>query len=412
MTVLRQFFTAALLLLALAPPLPARAGGEIVLGMSAAFSGPTRGLGIEMYRGAQACFAGVNAAGGVHGRTIAIRALDDRYAPDPAIENAITFAEQGDVFALFGQVGTPTATRVLPLLRRYQGRDLYLLFPLTGAEPLRQPPYDRWVFNLRASYAQEARGLVDNFVRQGRTRIAVLHQADAYGRAGWDGVRKALARFDLAIAAEASHARSTGPDADMGPQVDIITRGHPDAVVAVGSSEACTAFVRHARDKGLDVPVAVLSFAGAEHLTALLLRAGKAAGRNYTADLVLSQAVPSHADPALPAGAAYHQAMERFAPPPPATLVGDDYEPLPYSLASFEGYLAARLFVEALRRMGPDPHPRMLPEAMRGLAGFDLGVGEPVGFGPASNQALSRVHFVAVEQGRLVPVKDFARWRK
>lgn len=412
MTALHRFFTAALLLLTFCPCAPARGGGEIVLGMSAAFSGPTRGLGIEMYRGAQACFAEVNAAGGVHGRTVAIRALDDRYSPEPAIENTITFAEQGDVFALFGQVGTPTATRVLPLLRRYQRRDLYLLFPLTGAEPLRQPPYDRWVFNLRASYAQEAQGLVHNFVRQGRTRIAVLHQADAYGRAGWDGVRKALARFDLVIVAEASHARDAGPDADMGPQVDILAAGRPDAVVAVGSSESCAAFIRRARDAGLDVPVAVLSFAGAEHLTDLLLRAGTAAGRDYTENLVLSQAVPSHDDPGLPAGAAFHRAMDRFAPPPPAALVGEDYVPLHYSLAAFEGYLGARLFVEALRRMGPDPHPRMLPGALRALAGFDLGVGEPVGFGPDGNQALSRVHFVTVRQGRLVPLRDFTRWRK
>ncbi len=411
MPVLRHVF-AALFLLVLVPACPARAQGDIVLGMSAAFSGPTRGLGIELYRGAQACFAEVNAAGGVHGRRIVIRALDDRYSPGPAIENTITFAEQGDVFALFGQVGTPTATRVLPLLRRYQGSDLYLLFPLTGAEPLRQPPYARWVFNLRASYAQEARGLVDNFVRQGRTRIAVLHQGDAYGRAGWDGVRKALARFDLTIVAEASHARDAGPEADMGPQVDILARGRPDAVVAVGSSEACAAFIRQARDAGLSVPVAVLSFAGAERLTELLAHAGAAAGRDYTADLALSQAVPSHDDPNLPAAAAYRHAADRFAPPPPPTLVGDGYRPLPYSLAAFEGYLGARLFVEALRRMGPDPHPRLLPEALRALAGQDLGMGEPVAFGPDSNQALTRVHFITVERGRLTPLHDFTRWRK
>lgn len=412
MPVVRLILTAALLLAGLSAPQAALARGEIVLGMSAAFSGPTRNLGIELYRGAQAYFSKINAEGGVHGRNIVIRALDDRYAPGPAIENTVTFAEQGDVFALFGQVGTPTSTRVIPLLRRYQSQDLYLMFPLSGAQPLREPPYDRWIFNLRASYAAETRGLVDNFVRQGRTRIAVLHQADAFGRGGWDGVRKALAHYDLIVPAEATFQRGTSLDSDMREQVAILAESHPDAIIAVGSAESCAAFIRDARDQGLRVPVALLSFADAEHLLGLLNDAGAAEGQDYTADLILSQVVPCYDDESIPATAEYRSAMDRFAPMPPATLVGDDYTPMRYSYAGFEGFLGAKLLTEALRRMGPAPHPRMLPEAMELLAGFDLGIDEPVSLGRNSHQALSRVHFITIDQGRLSHLHDFSRWRK
>src|SRR5262249_16378065 len=170
--------------------LPGAARAEdLVLGMSAAFKGPSRGLGIELYRGAMACFAEVNATGGVHGRKIRIQAYDDGYQPGPAVANTVRLIRDDKVFLLFGYVGTPTVTRVLPLLKRFDDRSVYLFCPFTGAEPQRRPPYDAYVFNLRASYGQETAGLVNHFVAVGRKRIAVFYQIDAYGRSGWDGVR-------------------------------------------------------------------------------------------------------------------------------------------------------------------------------------------------------------------------------
>ena len=161
---------------------------EVVIGMSAAFAGPSRGLGIELYRGAMAYIEEVNAAGGVNGRQIVLRPYNDGYQPIPAVDNTIDLVEQEDVFLLFGYVGTPTVTRILPLLKRYDPQSIHLLFPFTGAQPQREAPYDEFVFNLRASYRQETAGLTDHFVSIGRERIAVFYQADAYGRSGWDGV--------------------------------------------------------------------------------------------------------------------------------------------------------------------------------------------------------------------------------
>jgi len=396
----------------LAASAPPGAGQDIILGMSAAFSGPTRGLGIELHRGAQAYFSQINAAGGVHGRHIVLRALDDRYSPGPAIENTITLAGQDDVFALFGLVGTPTTTRVLPLLRHYRDKDLYLLFPLTGAEPLRGPPYGQWVFNLRASYFDETHWLVDNFIRQGHQRIAVFHQADAFGRGGWDGVRKALAEYGLRISSEATYQRGASFSSDMQAQVDILKQRDPDAVITIGTSEACAAFIRDARESGLEVPIATLSFANAEHMLLLLLSAGAERSSDLTRDLICSQVVPSYEDLSLPAVVEFRKAMDALAKQPKDPLIPDDYSPSRYSSVAFEGYLNAKLVVECLSRMGPDPSPKLLPSTMESLSALDLGIGETVSFGPDKHQAMSTVFFSTVDQGHLVPLNGFGRWSK
>ena len=111
---------------------------EIVLGMSAAFSGPSRGLGIELYRGAAAYFNHVNRIGGVGGRKVTLRTYDDGYQPDPSVENTMTLMLRDNVFALFGYVGTPTVTRVLPMLKKFQKKaDLPLLSVHRSAAPAR-----------------------------------------------------------------------------------------------------------------------------------------------------------------------------------------------------------------------------------------------------------------------------------
>jgi branched-chain amino acid transport system substrate-binding protein len=197
---------------------------DIVIGMSAAFTGPSRALGIELYRGSMAYLEPVNRRGGIHGKKIAIRAYDDGYNPTPAIRNTIKLIDDDDVFLLVNYVGTPTVTRVLPLLKNYRKKHVYLFFPFTGAEPQRQPPYSDFVFNLRASYQNETAGLVDHFVRLGRTKIAVFYQADAYGRAGWQGVRDALARHGLTINREATYRRGTEFSASLKQQLEILSR--------------------------------------------------------------------------------------------------------------------------------------------------------------------------------------------
>ena len=111
---------------------------DIVVGMSALFSGPSASLGIEAYRGSMAYLEHINSRGGVHGRKVVLKAYDNGYNPARAIENTIEFIEKDQAFVLFGYQGTPTVTRVLPLLKSYSERSIFLFFPYTGAQPHRQ----------------------------------------------------------------------------------------------------------------------------------------------------------------------------------------------------------------------------------------------------------------------------------
>ena len=382
---------------------------EIVLGMSAAFSGPSRGLGIELYRGASAYFTHVNQNGGVQGRTIALKTYDDGYQPDPSVKNTMTLMLEDKVFLLFGYVGTPTVTRVLPMLKKFQDQRVYLFFPFTGAQPQREPPYGDFAFNLRASYGQETAGLVDNFVRIGRRRIAAFYQADAYGRSGWAGIREALKRHGEQIAGEATYRRGEKFTGSMRPQVEILQAAKPDAVICVGSYAACAAFARDAVDLGLRVPIANLSFVGSENLLKLLTE-GRDDSRRYTDLLVNSQVVPSYEDLSIPAVVEYREMMRRYDPQAPADLVKETYTPFPYSFVGLEGFLDAKLMVEILRRLGDAPARHDLERAVFTIRDLDLGIGEPVSFGPDRRQGFQRVHYTVVDGGRFVTLKDWEAW--
>ena len=377
--------------------------------MSAAFSGPSRGLGSELYRGAKAYFNHVNDNGGVNGCKIVLKLYDDGYQPDPCVRNTMKLMLEDRVFLLFGYVGTPTVTRVLPLLKKFQDEKVYLFFPFTGAQPQREPPYGDFAFNLRASYRQETAGLVENFLRVGKKRIAVLYQADAYGRSGWAGVRAALAARGEQLAGEATYRRGQRFTGTMRAQVEILQAVSPDAVICIGSYAACAAFARDAVDLGLRVPIANLSFVGSENLLQLLTE-GRDEAEKYTRHLVNSQVVPSYENTSIPAVREYRELMERYDPAVPQALVKEPYSPFPQSFVSLEGFLDAKLMAEILRRLGGGHDRAKLEQAVFSVRNYDLGIGERISFGPDRRQGLQTVYYTVVEGGRFVTLDDWQSW--
>ena len=377
--------------------------------MSAAFSGPSRGLGSELYRGARSYFNYVNENGGVGGRRIVFKLYDDGYQPDPCVKNTMKLMVEDRVFLLFGYVGTPTVTRALPLLKKFQDERVYLFFPFTGAQPQREPPYGDFAFNLRASYRQETAGLVDNFVRTGRKRIAVFYQADAYGRSGWAGVRAALKAHGKRLAGEATYRRGQRFTGSMRRQVEILQGVSPDAVICIGSYAACAAFARDAVDLGLRVPIANLSFVGSENLLHLLSE-DRDDAETYTRYLVNSQVVPSYEDTSIPAVREYRELMARYNPAVPTELVKEPYSPFEQSFVSLEGFLDAKLMTEILRRLGDIPSRMGLEDAVFSVRDFDLGIGERVSFGPDRRQGLQTVYYTVVQDGRFVTLDDWESW--
>jgi len=398
---------------------------EIRLGMSADFSASARALSIELYRGAMAYLLPLNNAGGVNGRRVVVKPYDDQYEPDLAIRNTLKLMDEDDVFALFSYVGTPTMNRALPLLQMHQDKHFLLLFPFTGADTNRIPPYDQLSFNLRASYDQEMKGLVDHFVAVNRTRVAVFYQADAYGRAGWGGLRRALNEHGLEIAGEATYRRGSPFDQSYDRQVAIMQRLQPDAVVCVGTYPACAGFVRDMRDRDVDCLVATLSFVGGGAMLKLLSAAEQESNKDYTSRLVSSQVVPSYNDDSVPAVREYREAMDRYrdAIMPPDSLLYPhgktaerEYAPLQYGFISLEGYLNAKLFTAILQRMGANPRRTDLAATVLAMGDFDLGMGQPLSFGgeTARRQASDKVYYTVIRDGRFVPLGDgeWEAWAK
>ena len=381
---------------------------EIILGVSAAFTGPSRGLGIELYRGAMAYFQHVNEGGGIHGRSVKLKLYDDGYQPVPAVTNTMQLMLEDQVYALFGYVGTPTVTRVLPLLKKFQDENFLLFFPFTGAQPQRQLPYGDFAFNLRASYRQETEGLVDNFVATGRERIAVFYQADAYGRSGWAGVRSALSKYGLQLVGEATYRRGTKFTAILKDQVDRLLDVEPQAVICIGAYAACAAFLRDAIDGGLTVPIANLSFVGSENLLKMILDSQDRPSI-YTKYLVNSQVVPSYADLSLPGIIEYRDFMRRYNPAVPEQYSDGEYVVFEHSFVSLEGFLNAKLMTEILRRLDDNPTRSELEESVFSLEGFDLGIDEMVSFSAEKRQGLDKVYYTVVDGDRFVPLKDWSR---
>ncbi len=370
----------------------------IVIGMSGAFSGTSANLGEALHSGMQAYFNQVNQQGGLDGRQLVLREYDDGYDPEPAIANTLRLVRDDRVFALMGYIGTPTVTRVLPVLQLYREDQLFLFFPFTGAQPQRQAPYLEYVYNLRPSYRQETAGLVKHLVQAGMKRIAMFYQADAYGRSGWEGVRRALEPEGLKIVAETTYARGTPYNATFMQQVEILRDAQPDVIISISAKQAAAGFIRDARDAGWDVPIANVSFVDSDSLLELLLAAGRDSPVDYTRNLINSEVVPNYLDATHSAAIEFRELMAAsgFAKP---------------GFVSFEGFLNAKLLVEVLRRMNGDIRREHIRPIMDAMSGYDIGLEEPVVFGPNRNQGLQNVYYNRVENGRFTTIEDWSQWK-
>lgn len=302
----------------------ARAQGEsrIVLGQSAPFTGPAAQLGIQFNQGASLFFDRLNAQGGVGKRMVEIRTMDDGYEPDRCAENTRKLIAD-DVFALFGYIGTPTSLAALPIFTQAK---LPFFGPFTGAEALRQP-FNRLIFHVRASYYDETALIVRQLTNLGLRKIAVFYQNDAYGKAGLDGVARALAALKLAPVATATVQRNS---TDVQAAVNKLVPAMPDAVVQISAYAASAAFVRAARKAGFGGTFYNVSFVGTQALADELGKDG--------AGVVVSQVVPSPYQPSRPITREFLEAIRK----------GGDKVQANYS--SLEGFLAARIFTEGLRQ--------------------------------------------------------------
>jgi branched-chain amino acid transport system substrate-binding protein len=297
---------------------------RIVLAQSAPFTGQAAQLGIQFHQGAKLYFEQLNAQGGVHRRPIELVRLDDGYEPDRCVENTRKLLAD-DPLALFGYIGTPTSLAALPLATAAKAP---FVAPFTGAMGLRQP-FNRYAFHLRASYNDETALIVKQLTSLGLQKVAVFYQNDAYGKAGLDGVQLALGAQNMKPVAQATVERNS---VEVAAAVKTLVAAQPDGIVQIGAYKACAAFIRAARAAGFGGTFFNVSFVGTQALADEL---GKDA-----AGVVVSQVMPSPYSAARAITREFLEAVKKG---------GSAYQ---VNFSSMEGYLAAKVLAEGLRR-GP-----------------------------------------------------------
>lgn len=362
--------------LGLAQPQRGILSDRIRLGMSAAFSGSARELGRSMRMGMEAYFKQLNENGGVNGRHIELYSLDDGYEPGRALANMENWLDANEgVFGLIGNVGTPTSKAILPSVLDNR---LLMFGTFSGAGLLRNDPPDRYVFNYRASYAEETAAIVHYFVKvleMNPKHIGVFYQNDSFGLDGLTGVANAVSQYgatieDLSTATyERNSARVMDALALLRPNLQTL-----EGIVIVGTYHASARFTKLLQLNGYQGRIANVSFVGAAALAEEL----KESELNQGAGVIVSQVVPmydSHASGVLE----YQQAMARYYPSEPLGFV------------SLEGYVTAKLFSLALKKTGRYFSTEELIGVLESMDQVDLGIGRPVSFSASDHQGSHQV---------------------
>lgn len=348
------------------------ADDRIVLGQSAPFSGPSAQLGLQFQLGAQLHFEAVNAKGGVNGRRIELQRLDDGYEPERCTANTRQFIGQ-NVFALFGYVGTATSLAALPLATEAK---VPFFAPFTGAQALREP-FNRYAIHVRASYFDETAAIVRQVTAVGIRKLAVFHQNDAYGKTGLEGVQRALQAQNLTPVAVGTVERNS---TEVAAALKDILAARPEAIVQIGAYKACATFIRLARQQGYVGNFYNVSFVGTQALSDELGAMAKG--------VVVSQVMPFPYAPVMPLSGDYLTALK-------------DQRGVSPNYSGMEGFVAARVFTEALARAGRGLTRETFLNAVEGLQNLNLG-GFPVDFGPRKHAGSRFVELTLLtEDGRV-----------
>ena len=363
---------------------------EIRFGISAPLSGPSRDLGQQMRLGIEAAFQAENDDGGVNGRSLRLIAADDGYEPSRTAETMKQLYEKDQVFGFIGNVGTPTAVVAAPYALEHR---VLFFGAFTGANLLRRDPPDRYIFNYRASYAEETAAVVHYLVKVRKLKpeqIAVFAQQDSYGDSGYSGVEKAMRAIrggDAGYILRVGYPRNT-INVDTAIQQLKAHKTPIKAVVMVAAYRAAAKFIEktHALYPGLIYTN--VSFVGSTSLKDELMLLGP----KYAKGVIVTQTVPA-LDGNLPLVLQYKAALAKYfrgeAP---------DY-------VSLEGYVAAEILVEALRRAGPALDTEKVVDALENMHSLELGLGTPISFSRSEHQASHKVWGTQLnEAGKFEPI--------
>ncbi len=346
---------------------------KVTIGMSGPFSGTNGAYGIDMRTVIQAYFEQVNKSGGVNGRKLELVTLDDGYETDRTVANTKALIDEKNAFALLAFYGSSPTTEAMNKV--FGPARVPLLGTISGAgtlrEPISQNPNSRYMFNVRASYADETEAIVNQLVSLGLKNIGVFYQNDGFGKSGLDGVTVALKKHNLAPSVAATVERNS---VDVAAAVDAIAKAKPQAIIMVTLYKPTTAFVKAMKKANQSPMFMTLSPVGTEQLVAELGAEARGIG--------ISQVMPYPWNDVVPMVRDYQK------------LVGGKGG---YSYYGIEAYAMARVMVDALRRMGKEGSREKLMAALEST-NLDMG-GLRVGFSPANRQGSRFVELTVIGPG-------------
>ncbi|AXS80563.1 ABC transporter substrate-binding protein [Dechloromonas sp. HYN0024] len=345
----------------------------ITLGMSGPLSGPNGAYGQDMRHTIGAYFEQINKSGGINGRKLELIALDDGYETERTVANTKTLIKEKNVFALLGYYGSSPTTEAMNTV--FGPARVPLVGTISGAATLREPSTSnantRYMFNVRASYADEAEVIVNQMLSLGLKNIAVLYQNDGFGKSGLEGVTSALKKYNLAPSAVGTVERNS---LDVTAAVDAIAKASPQAVVMVTLYKPTAAFVKAMKKIGQHPMLMTLSPVGAELLVQELGADARGIG--------VSQVVPYPWNNVVPVVREYQKLSDKGV----------------FSYYGTEGYIIARTMVEGLKRAGKDLTREKLVTALETMNGTDLG-GYRINYGPNTRLGSRFVELTVIGQG-------------
>jgi len=348
---------------------------SITLGMSAPFTGPNGLYGMQMREAMLAHFDQVNKSGGVNGRKVELVTIDDGYETERTLANTKALIQDKQVFALMGYYGSTPTTEAMNKV--FGPAKVPLVGTISGAGTLREPPASnpnsRYMFNIRASYADEAEAIVNQIIALGLKNIAVFYQNDGFGKSGLEGVTNALKRANLTPVAVGTVERNS---LDVAKATEAISKVNPQAVVMVTLYKPTAAFVKAMKQLGQFPMFLTLSPVGAEVLAQELGNDARGIG--------ISQVVPYPWNDTIGIVRDYQRLLDK--------------QKDKFSYYGLEGYITARLMTEALKKAGKDVTREKLVSTLEGLQNFDLG-GFKINYSANSRQGSRYVELTVVGAG-------------
>lgn len=352
---------------------------NVQVGMSSALSGPLSEMGLSMQAGINAYFSRFNNQGGIQGNSLELLALDDAYEPEQAAHNMRNLIDEHNVLAVLGNVGTPTAVVTVPIAEQHH---VALIGAFSGGEVLRRRPPSRYIINFRPGYRQEVATLIDGLLNAGiqPDEIAFFTQQDSYGNAVFQAAELALQARGFYQADFLAHGYYSRNTLNVESAVATILKAKktPKIILMGGSYAPSAKFIKLLHADRPDIWFVNVSFVGSHVLEQSLT--------GINANVLVSQVVPE-IDADIPLVQEYRQVLKQY---------DKNLQP---NTVSLEGYIVAKVFCEALKRIDGAITRESVLNALHGLDDLDIGLGSPVSLAKNPSQASSKVWISKLENG-------------